>query len=174
MAEINLLPKDLSPNRGSYKFVIFIRKATLYVAGIFLFTALLSVIFIVYLTSQLNASIVRQTSLKQKIQALQQTEQKLFLIKDRADKIKLALADANVADSLTTINKTLANLPDNVSINDVTISSTKGEFSVISKDSVTMAAFLNAIVVSGIYKQLTLTGFVFTPTNGYLISFAGS
>ncbi len=92
MAEINLLPVDLSPNRGSVKIGSFIKRIALILTGIILFASVLEVIFVVFLLFQIRASTTRQQVLKQNISALQSTEQKFFLIKDRIEKIQKAFS----------------------------------------------------------------------------------
>lgn len=172
MPEINLLPIELSPSRGSYKVATTLKKVSYGLAGFFLFIALLGVIFIVYLTAQINTSVNNQNALKQRIQALEGTEQKIFLIKDRTDKIKSANSYLlNVDSPFEQINKSLGSLPSTVSVNSIEINTTESKFSVLSTDSLGMASFLNSIVASGVYKGLTLTGFIFSPDRGYLISF---
>ncbi len=169
--EINLLPIELSPSRGAAKFAKTLNRITIIVTGIFLFISLVGVIFIVFFSIQIGSSVTKQTTLKSNIQSLEGTEQKLFLIKDRIDKIKFALASKNAEDALEImVNQPLSNLPSTVSVNSVQIDSTTTKFSVLSTDSLGMATFLNTLVTSGIYKNLTLTSFVFNPERGYVIT----
>ncbi len=174
MAGINLLPIDLSPKRGSVKSSATIKKFTIILSGIFLIITLMGIILIVFLTSQINSSVTKQKNFTQNIQALTATEQKLFLIKDRIGKIKTAEANKNAAESFAPLNQIVSNLPNGVTISTVSVDSLKTKFSVLSKDSINAASFLNSLVASGTYKNLTLTGFAFTPENGYAITLEGS
>ncbi len=174
MAGINLLPIDLSPNRGSVKTSASLKKFTIILSAIFAIVALLGVIYIVLLTTQVNASISKQKNYTQNIQSLEGTEQKLFLIRDRIGKIKIAEANKNAADFYDPLSKTLLNLPSGVTVTSLDVNSIGTKFSVQSKDSLSAASFLNSLVASGKYKNLILTGFVFSPENGYSITLDGS
>ena len=168
--DINLLPIELSPARTAVKFAKRIKKAIIVAVGFFLILTVSGIIFIVFLGSQVNASVAKQKSLKQNIGALEATEQKIFIIKDRISKIKFALSAKNAADSFQTVDQVLSTLPPSVIVNSVEINTTKTAFSVLSKNSLSMASFLNSLVTNGIYKNISLTGFIFTPDRGYVIS----
>jgi len=170
MAEINLLPIDLSKARGSVKAASGLRKIIVVFSGLFLIVTVLGAILIVFLTSQVNSSLSRQTQLKQNITSLQNTEQQLLLIKDRIGKVNSVSTNRDAATIFISIDKTLSSLPTNVSVGSVEISSDKTKFTVVSKDSLGMAAFLNLVVVSGLYKSLSLTQFNFSSATGYTIS----
>ncbi|CAN5324951.1 hypothetical protein BH10PAT1_BH10PAT1_4270 [soil metagenome] len=170
MSEINLLPVDLSANSDSNKFAELIKKITLILGGIFLFVALLSVGIIILYSNQVQASNARQVALKKQIQSQESTEQKLFLVKDRIDKIKLAQADKNVEAAFEPLNQQLSTLPENVFVTDIQINTSKTQFSVLSKDSLGMEIFINSLVTSGLYTNLTLNNFFFSPDSGYTIT----
>lgn len=174
MAEINLLPIDLSQSRYSVKLAAVIKKISILLGLFLVFVTLLGIIITPLLSNEVNNSIKRQSALKQNIRSLEGTEQKLFLIKDRIEKIKSITSKVSLEDSLNSLNNFLTSLPANASIQSVKMDGTITSFSVLSKDSVGMASFLNSIVTKGLYKNLTLTGFVFTADKGYLITLEGS
>ena len=174
MAGINLLPIDLSSKRGSAKASENIKKLVIILGGIFSIAVLISIIFIVFLKSEINASEVKQKNYKQNIQSLEGTEQKLFLIKDRIDKIQITKKDADAGAAFAPLNKTLLNLPAGVAVSSIDVSSLGTKFSVTSTNSLDAAKFLNSLVASGIYKQLILTNFTFSPEVGYKVSFEGT
>jgi predicted PurR-regulated permease PerM len=170
MKDLNLLPIDLSPSRGSYKLANSLKKIILSISGVFILAAIIGGIAIVFLSNQVQTSIARQTELKQKIQSLEVTEQKLFLIKDRLAKIQTAQAAQNAESPFESLNQVLSNLPDGVSVSTVNIDTSATSFSVTSKDSLGMASFLNLIVTSGTYKNLVVKGFLFSQDVGYTIA----
>lgn len=174
MAKINLLPVELSPSKGSSKLALIIKKITFYAGGIFLLGALAAIALIFFLTSQLKTSLAKEDSLKQNIASLQKTEQQLFIIKDRISKIKQAESGSLADASFVKVDSILSNLPPNLSVNSIEIDSTKTKFSVLSKDSLGMASFLNNLINSGVFKNLTLNNFTFMPDQGYLVILTGS
>lgn len=170
MTEINLLPIDLSPARQVFKVAASLKKISYIILGTFLLIGTLGVIYIVFLRVSINSSTSRQQALTNNIQNLESTEQKLFLTKDRIDKIKVILADSKKADAYYNISQILSALPGDVVPYSVEIDSNRAKFSVLSKSSVSMAEFLNFLVASGSYKKLSLLSFIFTPDRGYLIT----
>lgn len=169
MTEINLLPIDLSSSRGSVKFAEGLKKLIPIFVGIFVIASVLSAVLLVFLTSEINSSHSRQSSLKQDITSLQKTEQQILLIKDRIGKINSLNSNTDAADTFANLDKTFSALPSGVNVSTVEITSDKTKFSVVSKDSLGMATFLNSIVTSGLYKSLILVQFSFTPGTGYTI-----
>jgi hypothetical protein len=170
MKDLNLLPIDLSPSRGSFKLANSLKKLILTVSGIFIVAAILGGGVIFFLSNQVQNSVTRQNALKQKVQSLEVTEQKLFLIKDRLAKIQTAQAAQNAEIPFEPISKIFANLPANVTVSSVNVNPSLTEFAVVSKDSIGMASFLNLIVTSGVYKNLNLKDFLFSPDTGYVVT----
>src|SRR5229473_1748050 len=125
MAKINLLPIELSPSRGSVKVAATIKKITIVVSGIFLFGALVGVMFILLQRSQVSALSAKEKSLTQSIQSLQDTEQQLFLVKDRISKIKQVYGKPGAETAFHSLNTILTNLPPNVTVNSVEIDTAK-------------------------------------------------
>ncbi len=170
MPDVNLLPTQLPQDREKLKTAENLKKISLIVGILFAMASVLGIILIIFLSSQVRASLTKQQDLKQKISALEATEQRLFLIKDRIDKIKTVSANKNGADSFILMNKTLSSLPPDVAVDSVEIDTAKAKFSVLGKNSLAMATFLNSLVAGNLYKKLTLTNFLFSPDRGYLIT----
>ena len=170
MTDINLLPIELSPIRGAVKLSAKLTKIAIIISGCVLLLGLAGVVVIVFLSSQINTSMTKQASLKQSITNLESTEQKAFLVKDRIDTAKAAFAYKNAGDALISLDTVLSNLPSGVIVNTVQIDSAKTDFAVISKDSLSMATFMNSLVTTGTYTNLALVNFSYTPSGGYTIT----
>lgn len=170
MRDINLLPVDLSPSRKVYKLAAVVKRVDMILLAVFLVVLVLGIGLVEYFKSQINSSVARQQVLTTNIQNLQSTEQKVFLIKDRVEKIQTVFNMPDRVAEFENINTVLNNLPDNVSVYSVAIDSSRTEFSVLSQDSLSMARFLDSLVASGYYKNFTLNGFVFSPDRGYLVT----
>ncbi|HSX48788.1 MAG TPA: hypothetical protein VLE44_00850 [Candidatus Saccharimonadales bacterium] len=171
---INLLPLDMSASRQVLKGANLLKRISVMLAGVLTIILVLGVALIIFFKIQINSSTSREQSLKQNIQSLQGTEQKLFFIKDRTEKISQAFKETNAFDQFDMMNKTLAILPAGTSVDSVKIDSLTSTFAVLSTNSLDMASFLNNLVTSGIYKKLTLKNFIFTPDRGYLITLQSS
>lgn len=171
MPEINLLPIDLSQNSDAVQSNKTIKKIIITLSGVFLLIVVIGMGIIVLFNNQLNDSLERQNSLKAEIQKLENVEQKLVLIKDRINKITTAQGEIDTSNALTTLNPVVTSLPQNVKLDTIEVSNDGSMlFTVFSDDSVGMATFLNSIVSSGVYKELSLNEFVFEPNNGYKIT----
>ena len=86
MPDVNLLPTQLPQDRGKLKIAENLKKISLVTGILFAMASVLGIILIIFLSSEVRTSLTRQQDLKQKISALEATEQRLFLIKDRIDK----------------------------------------------------------------------------------------
>ena len=172
MAEINLLPIDLSNQKGTLKQADSVKKLIIVASGFFLTFVILGIGLILFFSNQLDSSMARQSSLTQQIKTLENVEQKLILVKDRLTKINIAQAEVNATLKLETLNQILSTLPANVTLDQFTISTSSTLFTVTSKDSLGMATFLNKLVSGGLYKNVSLANFEFTPDAGYSISMA--
>ncbi len=175
MAEINLVPLDLKPSQGGLNTTRSIKKFITIAAVIFLSVTSIGVAVIIFLSNNVNASLAKQTSLTQSINSLESTEQKLFLVKDRINKIETIQTTTDAGESIKILKDIIFNLPNGVTVDTLDAGgglSTK--ISVLSKDSLGMASFLNSLVVSGIYKKVVLTNFSFSPQLGFSIVLEGS
>lgn len=171
MKEIDLLPIDLSPNRRIAKISATVERVNLFLLGFFLVAIALGIGIIVFLRTEISVSQNKQASITKSIKNLEPTEQKLFLTKDRIQKIKDIQSDGNNRiNDFGLVDHILSSLPPSVSPFNVQIENDKKQFSVISKDSLATLTFLSSLVVTGDYKNLTLESLTFSPDNGYLIT----
>jgi Tfp pilus assembly protein PilN len=174
MAEINLLPLDLSPARRIFKLADNLKRLSYVILGAFLLVGTLGVVYIVFLRIQINSSVNKQEQLIKSIAGLESTEQKLYLTKDRIKKIKPILSDTKKADTFGSMSAILLSLPGDVTPYSLEVDNNRSRFSVVSKSSIAMADFFNSLVINGGYKKLDLVSFIFTPDKGYLITFGGA
>ncbi|HWA51762.1 MAG TPA: hypothetical protein VG895_01750 [Patescibacteria group bacterium] len=171
MSEINLLPLDLSPSRGSAKASTNLKKIIIIFFSIFLFASLLGTIVLLFFTTRVQSTVNEETVVTQKIKALQNTENTLFVLKDRADKIQIVNSDSQIYDNFSSASIVLASLPTNVSVKNITAGAVGNTFSVISADSIGMATFLSSLSTNISLKGLTISDFNFFPESGYTIRF---
>ena len=170
MAEINLLPIELSPNSSSAKLAVKFKKIIIILTVVFVLVSLAGGALIFYFSNQLKTSTAEENSIKQKIQSLEATEEELFLLKDRIGKINQANSEKNVVNSFDSLNEFLASIPNTVLVSNMEINETQSLFTVTTTDSLGMEKFLNSLVTSGIYKNMTLKNFFFEPTTGFTIT----
>lgn len=168
--KINLLPTDLGPASAAAKIVRAISKVTLIIGIGFLIFGLIGGGILIFQTIQVRNLNAQGDQLKNGIKSLESTEQKFFLLKDRTAKIKTILANKNAYDNAVKLSKITSALPSDVRLNDADIDTAQVRFSVISQSSLGMVAFINSIISSGVFTQVTLKNFAFTQTTGYEVT----
>src|SRR3989344_5231428 len=103
MASINLLPSQLVL-KGKDKVVVEGLKKFVFIGFIILIAiSLLIAGYLVYLSLRIRSSVGNEEVLKSEINSLQQTEQGLFLIKDRISRIKAVYAKESVDGQIATL-----------------------------------------------------------------------
>jgi hypothetical protein len=171
MAQINLLPKDLAPKPSVVKASSAVKKLTT-LGVILLIVSLVSSIglFIVF-SNQLRESTLRKAELEKNIKALQATEQRLVLIKDRLALINEVMGRESVADELTAISLLIGNLPEGVLIKQAKLEKSTTSTSFQAQDSLALAQMMSTVVALGQYKQVDLLSISYSPTAGFSADF---
>jgi hypothetical protein len=167
---INLLPTNLVAQGPVVKIANTLKKIV--IAGFSIFILAVVIIVAYYLINffTLRSSLAKQEVLKTNIKALGQTEQKVFLIKDRLDKIKIVLGAESADKNLEKLEGFLSLISQNVIISEAQISSKNTEVSIIAKSSSALTSFMGSLMTTEVFKTINLTSFGFNPVNGYFIT----
>jgi Tfp pilus assembly protein PilN len=170
MTNINLLPKSLGPKGSILKLANFSQKAAVVMTAIFFIFGLFIGGYLFFLNREIKNSQSRQETLKATIKNLEQTEQKLFLLKDRIAKIKLFYS---LADSQTDFQDVGSLLAGNPSVLATKVAVTPGKVTLngMAQGSQTFGDFLGVLVLSPNYKSINLSSFSFSPEVGYSFGF---
>jgi len=171
MAQINLLPTDLAPRPSVVKASGVIRKLT--TIGVILFIVSLGAsigLFLVF-SNQLRDSTLRKAELEQSIKALQSTEQRLVLIKDRLGLVKDVLGRETATDELASISTLINNLPEGVTIKEAQLDQGSTSASLGAQDSLGLTKMMSTIVSLGTYDQVELLSIKFSPSIGFSADF---
>lgn len=167
---INLLPTNLVAQAPVSKFANLLKKIT--TLGFVLFILAITVVGAYYLINYftISSSVNKQTILKEQIKSLEQTEQKVFLAKDRLDKIKTALNIESADKNLEKLENFYSAIAGTVTISEADITSKKTEISVVARNSSFLTTFLGNLTTSDLFKTINLTSFGFNSSNGYFIT----
>ena len=87
MADINLLPVDITKENKSSNLADTLKRITVFASILFFIIVAGGLGLVIFFTKQEQDLSVKENSLRQSISALESSEQQLFLIKDRIDKI---------------------------------------------------------------------------------------
>ncbi len=170
MARINLLPQELKPKGYILKLSKTLNKLALISIAVLLASALVILGSFIFFSQQTKASIKKQESLRSEIKALEATEQKLVLVKDRIQKIDNVLNLENATDEVKVLKKVTEILPEGVSLNNISVSDGSVSLEVASASLSGIGQFFVALVGSQGFQKVAVTGFSYKPELGYIVS----
>ena len=171
MATINLLPSQLVL-KGKDKILIEGIKKFVFVGFILLIIGSLIVVgYLIFISLRIRSSISNEEFLKSEIDNLQETEQGLFLIKDRISKIKSIYAKQSADAQIALLTDFLLSNQGDYRIIEIQIISERVDLGVSFPSSSSFGLFYKALISSEIYSQVVLKSFSFNPTLGYIATF---
>lgn len=167
---VNLLPTELLEKKGPYKLAESLKNIA--IAGFAIFFAFLfgAFAYTLILSAQTRSSETKQNQLKQTIIALEETEQKMVLVKDRIGKANKIYSKSDISTSVENFELINANLSSNVFLMEAKIDDKKTEGSYSISSSLGLVRFMSNLLVSDLYSKITMKSFSFTPTFGYMVS----
>lgn len=168
--KINLIPIELAVSPKTVKLTKTLSQiTTIGVISLFLSIALVVAAFIFY---RLEANNLSQNieSLKTRITALESSEQKLVITKDRLNKIAIINDMPSIKGDIVDfqdVQNIITGVADS-SLIEATIQSNKTEFSINSKDSSSLSNLMAPLSGLTKYKSLILTSLGFSSTAGFI------
>lgn len=169
MVDINLLPTDISPKSPTKRLAETVKRIAIY-ASILLIVLLAGVGgYILYLSSQISNSVERQGELQASIESLEQTEQRLVILKDRLQKAGSVLSENTATPALDSFEQLSLNLPPAARLTEATIDREKSEVSYLVGSSSEITQLMAGVFSIDAYDEIRLTSFGFSPTSGYLV-----
>jgi hypothetical protein len=169
MAGINLLPQELKPKAGVLKLSKTLNKLALVSVGVLLSTTIVLIGSFIFFSQQSNASVERQENLQSEIRALEQTEQRLILVKDRLSKINKILSSGSVASQIELLKKVLAIMPSEVLLQDLEITDENVRIEVSSGSLSGIGQFFLKILQVQDFRKVNVDGFSFRNISGYVV-----
>jgi hypothetical protein len=169
MSEINLLPQELKPSGSILKLSKNLKNIALLAVVVLLLFVTLSLGAYFILDNRTSASAANQEGLKQQIRALQQTEQRLVLIKDRLGKINSISKGPRANDEVERLNIVSTLFPENTYVEAVELDVNNAAVAISSDTLDNIAAYLASVVSSGEYIQINLAFLEYDPKQGYVV-----
>ena len=171
MPAINLLPKELTAKGSVIKISKTLKRASVVGFSVLIVAIVLITALFFLLSYQNRQSNIRQDELKQSISALEQTEQRLILVKDRLDKTELVMGADSATRSVEQLDELNSILPEGVLLSSVTLEKNTSKITVIGNSSKVIAEFFSKMLASDIYSQIELESFSYNPLIGYSVEF---
>ncbi len=168
--KINLIPSELAVSPKTVRLTKLLNKITV-VGVIVLFLSILSAVsFFVYFRLQSTKISENISTLKGKIIALESSEQKLVITKDRINKIaqieKFPSAKENI-ESFDVVQNLVGSVPEST-LAEASIQSSKTELSLLSKTSESLSSLLGPLSKLSNYKSMVLSSLGFSSTSGFI------
>lgn len=168
---VNLLPKELRPKKYIVKISKVLTNVSLIALLVFIISAITvtSVYFVI--SDRLNSSQEKHEDLIIQIKALEETEQKIVLIKDRLEKVsemRLIMSATERVDILEDI----LNISDGIAtVDGSTLTDNKASVLVSVDGSLNLTKFLSGLLISGGFKKIEMISFSFNKKVGYAMEF---
>lgn len=169
MAEINLLPVEITPKGFSIRLATILRNVATVGFVILLIAGVGIGAFFLITSTEIRTSNTRQDQYKTTIKSLESTEQSLVLLKDRVGKVKTVLGLDTVSPEVQKAGAIISTFPPDVEAKEIQISEIT-KFTVAVTDTSELTKFLSSVIAANKFKKIDLKGFSFSPTGGYLIN----
>ena len=170
MAALNLLPKDLTPKQGVVKVAGFIKKIDMIGFSVLIAILVILIGLYLYINSKVEESITKQENLKIQITALEQTEVRLVLVKDRLKKASVILSANTVKDEVIDLNSLTNILPEGTEIIKSNVTQDKTTLTITVVNSASLSKLLALLVSSGIYREVKLNSLNYNQLTGYSLT----
>lgn len=169
MADINLLPTDIAPKGPVNKISNLLKRISIY-GAVALVLFLLGVGgYIFFLQSQTRTSLANQQELEQSIRSLEQTEQRVVLLKDRIKRAGSVFSVDTATPALDDFEELTFVVPAGARLTEAEITTENSEVSYLVTSSSDLAQLMAGVFSVEDYEKIELTSFGFSPTAGYLV-----
>lgn len=167
---LNLLPADLAPKESIVKLANTIKRLAFIGFSLFLVAGLASGAFLLYLSGEITALESKQEQYKQSIRALEQTEQRLVLLRDRVNKAERILKTTPVEKKIEAFDNLISGFPTGITFSSVDIQSDKIDLTMMAKDSLALKLGMAQLLESNQFKRIEMTSFGLSPKSGYVVN----
>jgi hypothetical protein len=170
MAQINLLPEELKPKKYVLKASKTLNKVATGFMVLFLIVATLAIGGYLVLSSRVTSVKNNHDKLTTQVKALNESEQRMVLIKDRVDKINKVIAKESTNEELDIMDKVILLAGGDMSIDEVNVDLDKIDFIVSANASSQMTKFLAGLISEEDYKSMDLLSLKYAPELGYKLN----
>lgn len=170
---INLIPLEMAVPARAVKLAKLLNKISVVGIIAFILSVVTVITLLVVYSFEYKDVSANANQLKARVAELEKNEQKLYLAKDRIEKIAEVRKIQSVNEELSKFKDLSNNIylyPDST-FSEITMNPTKSELTLFSKTSLSFSEVLKLISSLPGYKNIILSSLGFTPTSGYTSSF---
>ncbi len=168
--KFNLLPKDSAANKDVARISKILKVLSMVLVVIASLGGMAGASALYYYTNLLNKEKDRHQTLRTTVNSLENAEQSLVLIKDRAQKLSEIMNNRQNANTFIKHKSVADNLPENSSFLASSIFPTDARLDVISTSSRSLVDLLNGLKGNEELKNITVRQISFNPSQGYTVS----
>jgi len=168
---VNLLPSNLKPSAGVQKIIKFIKNSVTLLASVFTLTFLGFAGVYVFNFSSIRNLDIKNNELIQRIEALENTEQSLYLLRDRIEKIQKIKNSSSLSSQFENAKSLTSFASDQITIESIEVGSDSIKFGVSSPTSKDMNDFLGKLQSSDLFARVRMEDFSFNQSIGFTANF---
>lgn len=172
MSEINLLPTEMKPKGYVVDLANSLKKFAVIALFVFLVGALSLTGVYIYFLRGTRASVSEHEGLKSQIKALQATEQRLILVKDRLSKVEDVFESDDAEEEILAFERVSSFANEGILVEDVDIKAENLEVSLTAVSLTNLTEFIGNLVRLGGFETIILRSLEFDPDSGYLVIFS--
>lgn len=169
--EVNLLPKELKPKKYIVKISKTLTSVALIALLVFITSAVVvtGVFFIV--SNRLSDTAKKQEELTRQIHALEETEQKIVLIKDRLGKIDTSLSKNSASEKVDILESVIDMSEGFANVDGAELSDKQAKITVIVDGSLNLTKLLANMITLGGFKKVEMLSFKLNRARGFELEF---
>jgi len=169
-AKFNLLPKDSAANKDVVRATKALKVISMVIIVIASIGGMAGASALYYYNNLLNKEKDRHQSLKSTVNNLENTEQSLVLIKDRAEKLSEIVGNRQSANIFLKQKQVVDDLPENMSFSATTIFPAETRLDVLSTSSRSMVSMFEDLNTREDLQTVVIKQISFNPSLGYTVS----
>lgn len=167
MREINLLPDSFKVKGSAVKLGKTLNKVATVVFVTLLMSVIVSVGTFFLFSRKLSDVTSEQNQLKTQIKALEETEQRLVLVKDRLEKVGEVYAKDTSSEEVITFESLIASIGGQVTLDTANLLTGSISISFTAENTSVLNGVIDNIIGSGLFESIELTSFTYAPEKGY-------
>lgn len=168
--KINLIPAEMAVPARSVRLAKNLNKFSTISVTILLVLLVITISIYFFYNFQYKKVIVNSDLSKAKVIALEKSEQKLFLAKDRISKIKNLKGAKSVYKEMQEVqilSQKISAIPDST-LSEIIINELKTDLIIKSATTASVSEVMKTVSSTDNYKNVVLTSLTFSPVSGYV------
>ena len=170
MRNINLLSKDLTPKKTFIKLSNTVKKVSIIGFSAIIIAIIALTISLIFISRRINQIEQNQQQLRTTITSLEQTEQKLVLIRDRIEKAQKIEESKVIFKEVDRFSQLYPLIPEGVLVKGTNFSSEDTQVSLLIDSSSTLTELFAKLLSSDIYNFVRIQNFSFKKDKGFTVS----